>query len=383
MVDTAAQTAHAGLPLNPRELVVGDPAPWFVQNSTTSQAFPFDTAAGRYLVLGFFLTASDEPGRQALGLLKTHRALFDDDKLCFFGVSVDPQDRKRLRPSMPGIRFIWDFDRRVSRLYSALGEVDAKGMVASRRHWLVLDPSMQVIGVFPITSGNSELVDFLERLPPLGVVAGTEIHAPVLLLSNVFEPEFCRTLIGLYEADGGQETGFMDEENGRTMGRHDPLHKRRRDYLIEPQEVREAAKARIARRIMPAIARAYQFRATRIERYLVACYDADEASHFAAHRDDTTTATAHRRFAVSINLNDDFEGGEIGFPEFGPRTYKPPAGGAVVFSCSLLHRVEPMRRGRRFAFLPFLYDEAGKALREANRAFLDEPGAADAAPGAA
>jgi len=44
----------------------------------------------------------------------------------------------------------------------------------------------------------------------------------------------------------------------------------------------------------------------------------------------------------------------------------------VVFSCSLLHEVVPMIRGRRFAFLPFLYDDAAAELRDANLKFLDQ-----------
>ena len=75
--------------------------------------------------------------------------------------------------------------------------------------------------------------------------------------------------------------------------------------------------------------------------------------------------TAHRKFACSLNLNDDFEGGDLRFAEFGPATYRPPVGGAVVFSCALLHEATPMMAGRRYAFLPFLYDAAGAAVREA------------------
>ena len=39
----------------------------------------------------------------------------------------------------------------------------------------------------------------------------------------------------------------------------------------------------------------------------------------------------------------------------------------MVFSCSMLHEATPVTRGRRYAFLPFLYDEAGAAIRDANR----------------
>ena len=122
----------------------------------------------------------------------------------------------------------------------------------------------------------------------------------------------------------------------------------------------------------PQILKAHQFKVTRMERYVVSCYSADDEAHFRGHRDNTTKGTAHRKFAVSINLNDDFDGGEVCFPEYGPRSFKAPPGGAVVFSCSLLHAVTKVTRGRRFAFLPFLYDDEAAKIREANNRYLGE-----------
>jgi predicted 2-oxoglutarate/Fe(II)-dependent dioxygenase YbiX len=103
----------------------------------------------------------------------------------------------------------------------------------------------------------------------------------------------------------------------------------------------------------------------------VACYEGTVGGHFRAHRDNTTKGTAHRRFAVSLHLNTGkYEGGYLRFPEFGPQLYIAPAGGAVVFSCSLLHEATPVTRGRRYMFLPFLYDDEAAKIREANRKFL-------------
>ena len=59
---------------------------------------------------------------------------------------------------------------------------------------------------------------------------------------------------------------------------------------------------------------------------------------------------------MSLNLNDDYEGGELTFPEFGPTLYKPRAGMAAVFSCSLLHEALPVTRGRRFVLTTFFRD---------------------------
>jgi predicted 2-oxoglutarate/Fe(II)-dependent dioxygenase YbiX len=150
--------------------------------------------------------------------------------------------------------------------------------------------------------------------------------------------------------------------------------KRRRDVTITDPAFRSELVNTLARRLVPEIAKVFQFKVTRLERYMVACYDAAEGGYFRAHRDNETIATRHRKFAVSINLNAEaFEGGDLRFPEFGPRTYRPPTGGAVVFACGLQHEATPVTRGRRYAFLPFLYDEAGAAIREASLGALATP----------
>lgn len=150
---------------------------------------------------------------------------------------------------------------------------------------------------------------------------------------------------------------------------------RRRDFLIEDIGLQKQIQQRLHRRLVPEIAKAFQFRASRIERHIVARYDADEGGHFRAHRDNTTKGTAHRRFAVTLNLNaESYEGGDLAFPEFGPQTYRAPTGGAVVFSCSLLHEARPVTKGARYCFLPFLYDDAAARIRQQNKAFVDMGG---------
>ena len=164
----------------------------------------------------------------------------------------------------------------------------------------------------------------------------------------------------------------MREVDGKTALVHDPAHKRRRDVTVEDPQLVGAIQSRILRRVASEIRKIFHFDATRMERYIVSCYAAEDGGHFRAHRDNTTRGTAHRRFAVSINLNDTFEGGEVSFPEYGKRGFKAPPGGAVIFPCALLHAVSRVTAGRRYAFLPFLYDEAAARLREANAGFVGE-----------
>ncbi|MDF2690091.1 MAG: peroxiredoxin [Microvirga sp.] len=363
-----------------RDLQVGDPAPWFHQNSTANPQFHFETAAGRYLVLCFYGTGSDEIGRGALKTFQEdHRSIFDDEKIAIFGVSSDPSDmsEERAKQITPGIRQFWDFDVKVGRLYGAVPNNSAlvQGKLPLRRFWMVLNPTMRIRAIFPFKEDGSdreEVMAYLRDLPPVDRFAGSEMFAPILIVPDVFEPGFCQHLIGLYEKHGGEESGFMREVNGKTVAAHDPNHKRRKDYTITDETLIAQVQRRIIRRVNPEIQKIHFFTPTRMERYIVSCYAAEDGGHFRAHRDNTTKGTAHRRFAVSINLNADFEGGEVSFPEYGPRSYKAPLGGAVVFTTPMLHAVSKVTSGRRYAFLPFLYDEAAAKVREANNAHLGE-----------
>lgn len=58
----------------------------------------------------------------------------------------------------------------------------------------------------------------------------------------------------------------MREVGGKTVGILDPAHKRRADMTIESEELRRALMVRIHDRLIPMIERAFQFRATRMER---------------------------------------------------------------------------------------------------------------------
>lgn len=226
---------------------------------------------------------------------------------------------------------------------------------------VVLDERLRVLAV----------LDDQARLPEVLGTPPDDAPAPVLVVPRVFEPDFCDRLVAEYDRRGGTDSGFVrSDEHGRTVEVVDHVHKRRRDLVLTDPELRAGMKARIERRLLPEIRRAFQFTATRVERYLVACYSALDGGHFRPHRDNTTKGTAHRRFAVTINLNTAYTGGDLRFPEFGTRTHRAPLGGAVVFSCSLLHAVTPVTEGRRYCTVPFLYDEAGEELRRRNLAYV-------------
>ena len=351
-------------------LLPGDPAPLFTAKSLTNPRFIFDSVAGRYILLGFFGSTAEPVAAAALRDVAAHRNLFDDDKVVCFGVAIGAEDATRMQETMPGLRCFLDFDGSISRLYGALGDEAELASAAYRPLWVLLDPTLRILATAPIADSESVL-RLVAVLPPVPLHAGTVVTAPILIMPRIFEPGFCRRLIRLYEAHGGEESGFMRQIEGKTVGLLDHSFKRRSDYVIEDETICAGARARISRRLVPEIRKAFQFWPKRIERFIVACYDARDGGFFRPHRDNTTLGTAHRKFAVTINLNaEEYEGGDLRFPEFGPQTYRAPTGGAVVFSCSLLHEATLVTKGRRFAFLPFLYDDEAAKQREANAQFI-------------
>ena len=345
-------------------LDVGEAVPFFIAPALDGNAqYAFDSAAGRPMVMLFAGSGSWAPCATALALLAQHKAIFDDERASFFGVTIDPSDAAegRIAQRIPGIRWFLDYDASVSRLYDAARNKD------DAQHyepfWLLLDSTLRVVRRAPIGEGAA----IFSSLLALTATGPEQTNAPVLTVPRVFEPELCRRLIDLYEQNGGSDSGFMRQEGGVTVGKIDHSFKRRADYTIADERLRALLMDRIKRRLVPEIQKAFQFKATRIERWLVARYDGESGGFFRPHRDNTTTGTAHRNFACTINLNaEEYEGGELRFPEFGPRTYRAPTGGAVIFSCSLLHEALPVTRGKRYAFLPFLYDEEGHAIRARN-----------------
>jgi peroxiredoxin len=355
-------------------LSVGRPAPWFVAASTTNPTFCFDVIAGRYVVLCFLRSSSEPASQKVLGDLGIYQEFFDGKSCCFFGVSTDPTDKllSRLKAQRPGIDFFWDFEQKISRLFGVVEQDDKYHLCT-----YILDLRLRVLQVIPFANEPenhvAQLINILSSLPKFYEDGMASVQAPVLVVPRIFELGLCEALIAYYDRHGGEESGFMRDENGLTVPVVDHGFKRRRDRVLEDENLRNAAMFRIHDLLVPEIYKAFQFKATRIERHMVACYDSESGGFFKPHRDNTTKATAHRKFAVSLNLNTgEYEGGLLRFPEFGRQTHTIPAGGAIVFSCSLLHEATPVTKGRRYAYLPFLYDDAAAKIREANQQFLVE-----------
>lgn len=340
---------------------IGDIAPRFALRRRSGAGFdPFaDDEVGRFHVL-VFAGGLDRPGaRVAVATFEAARDALDE-----LGARVHlvlPAAEAGKTGSAP-FPVLADPD---GTAFRAMGH--ATGLGADGAAILAIGPNSHVLLRLDADFTGDPAAAVMERARPwaerrkaTGVPA---IHAPVLVVPDVLSPADCRKLIGIY-AMQGQE--FVEPGHNRLQGRTTDCKMRipdygradRIDHWVCAQDTNAFIDSRLAPRLMPEIHRAFNYRVTRHERYRIACYEGIGPGAPHGHRDNTEPLVAHRRFAVTVNLNtEEYEGAELRFPEFSEAAYKTPAGSAIVFSCSLLHEVMAMRSGRRFALLAFLFGE--------------------------
>lgn len=223
---------------------------------------------------------------------------------------------------------------------------------------IVADANLRVVKLIGRGGETKQAIAALLALQKLAEAAETTLihgQAPVLIIPNVLSAEQCQRLIKMWET-GNPFEGTVRGSSGRYV---DPSFKRRADVVIEEPGMVAEIQAAMAQRVIPEIRKAFQYQVTQHEALRVGCYDSASGGYFRRHRDDSVLETSHRRFAMTMNLNTgQYQGGFLKFPEYGPYLYQPASGGAVIFSCSLLHEAMPVTHGRRFGMFTFLYGDA-------------------------
>jgi predicted 2-oxoglutarate/Fe(II)-dependent dioxygenase YbiX/peroxiredoxin len=225
-----------------------------------------------------------------------------------------------------------DPERRFLSALLAQGGIGLGSGGALRMRVIVLDPNQRVAATFDTRA----------------LAAAAEAMAD--LLPRVFEPDFCTQLIRLWGKGDHKDTGVSSR-----YGNVNVAHlKRTEDYTVVEPMMQKAISDRLAYRIGPELTKVFAFdRQFTFDAHVILSYSAQGQHFFGAHRDNGAPTTVDRAFAVSLNLNDDFAGGELVFPEYAGVRVTPPPGAAAVFSCSLLHPVLPVTRGRRYVLTTF------------------------------
>lgn len=222
---------------------------------------------------------------------------------------------------------------------------------------LVYDSNQRILAT--LLPGDNSLVDQAlsvvageASLPPAEPIAG---QAPVLLIPNLLSTAECDALIAHWRA-GHVEGGVSGFQEGKFIDAEDTSQKKRRDSRLDDENLRNRVMGKVARRLVSEMGKAFSYQDFILEPPIVACYDAGRQDYFLRHRDNLSPQMASRRFALSLNLNDAYDGGTLVFPEYGGQPYSPGAGAGIVFSCAHVHEAQPVTRGERFVLLTFLHD---------------------------
>lgn len=254
-----------------------------------------------------------------------------------------------------GHLLLCDSDRKFVPALLSQGGVGFGQAAGLRTRIIALDPNQRVAATFdsrPLLAAAESIASVANSVRSDG--GNDQVircpAAPVLVLPRVFEPDFCGQVIRLWHKGDHQDSGVSSRYGNVGVAEL----KRTEDYMIVEPMMQKTISDRLAYRIGPELAKAFAFdREFTFDAHVILSYSAEGNHFFSAHRDNGAPTTADRAFAVSLNLNDDFEGGELVFPEYSAGRISPPLGAAAVFSCSVLHEALPVTRGRRFVLTTF------------------------------
>lgn len=334
--------------------LVGDIAPPFALPALDGTIIDIrdDAIAGNPVVILFcpkFLPAITE----AAAALGAAQGSFAAAGARLFAVTLEPE-KIAAAQNIP-FPVLCDRDGQVFRAFSAnTHDVPTTVVLRPNQH------SVEILNSAPQAQATAALAQ-IERLAAERQAVLMAPHPPVLVLPDVLSPADCRRLINVYQTRGqtfmplGAGIDYIGTDYKMRMpdyGRGDRI-----DHWIVDKDTETLLYRHIAMRVVPEIAKAFQYRVTRWERLRIAGYEGQRGGELHGHRDNVEP-TPYRRFAMSINLNtEEFTGGELRFPEFGDQRYRPESGAAIVFSSSLLHEAMHVTSGRRFVLLAFLFGD--------------------------
>jgi hypothetical protein len=186
---------------------------------------------------------------------------------------------------------------------------------------LLLDADQRVIALRGHEPGHAEWALATYRAQPRVEPATLTAMAPVLLLPAVLDHALCAELAGQLGDAGAAGPVLLD----------DALAARTMRLLL--------------RRVGPEIDRAFSFDDFIVEPLRLR---RDQADTTERERLRIEPDGKGRGFVLLLDLGaEDYEGGEILFPEYGPHRYRPGTGGVAVYADTLLRELRPLTKGRR------------------------------------
>ena len=143
---------------------------------------------------------------------------------------------------------------------------------------------------------------------------------------------------------------------------------KRRLHIHPNPELERRLDDKLAKSVLPEIEKVFYSQVTHRETYKICRYSGENSGKFGKHR-DTIDPHLHRRYAMTLVLNDDYEGGGIAFPEYNSSVLEVPKYGAVIFPGSLFHQVNEIGAGNRYVIISFFFGDAEAREKEGSERY--------------
>ena len=193
------------------------------------------------------------------------------------------------------------------------------------------------------------------------------MHPPILIVPNVINKELADKLMHYLD-----NTNHHKDKRGTKVREHTTASKELSDCLDE----------KLSKSLFPEIEKVFYNKITHRENWKICSYKSEDGGKFHVHR-DTIHPYLHRKFAMSLILNDNYQGGGITFPEYTDQIITAPKYSAIIFPGTLYHEVKKINSGIRYVVISFLFTDKEAAIkkvkqykceyeRDINNIFLNE-----------
>lgn len=202
---------------------------------------------------------------------------------------------------------------------------DIYDLFPSNKHILVT-PNLKIE---QITSGIN-----LKKIP--------EYRPPILIVPDVITETLRLEIIDFFQKSSKKNLELKGTKN--------------RTHVFMDADLTTKLDLKLAKSLFPELKKVYNIDVTYRENYKICGYDSATQGKFHAHRDSVHPYN-HRRYAMSLILNDDYRGSGIVFPEYNQKPYRPPACSALIFPTPLYHEVLEVTGGTRYVIISFLFGD--------------------------
>lgn len=354
-------------------LELGDYIPMFTTYNCVKAPFHTERLGGKYSVVAYI--SAEQPEEIRAFIVHLHEVLRRSSRIHVPIIIFSDDTAERLQHIRDHYNIkdmlYPDPDRRIAR---ALGIAKTGNPILTTG--FVLDQNMKILHSYRRKHARAlaevaadHLVLALDQYKKRSDKPKVYTHnAPALIVPNVLTPEMCSKVIDAFK-NGKQFDGTVGSGKNKALRQDIKI---RTDHIMTEKLMHEIDD-KFSRSFFPELRKVFGVEITHRESYKVGLYKGDNAGFFMPHRDNSDLPMGYRRIASTIHLNEDYEGGGLRFPEYGPDIYRPEAGAGIAFSASTVHEALPVTQGERYVIVAFMHGKQDEAYRHYYRIKNNEP----------